>query len=571
MNKPFTPRITHYATRITFAVLMLFTSSLFAQKTDYRKNYEAGKTELKNKNFAKAMELFKKASVEHNDNINKINATYFYGYCAFQLKQYWSANHYLTKIIEKYPTWNKISEVYYLQAVISFEKHEYTPAVVWTQKIQSKFLKRDIENLKWNYLNFPSLKDTVEQIFNRYTKDTTTATILFNLVKDEGGWKNKRFAKRLIENYGINTNPETEVPAVVIAEPVPKDTLRIAVMLPFNLRENIRDNEIKNNMYLFDLYNGLRLSADSMRKGGAKIRLVAYDYGKDSADFLSFIEKPELAGYDIMIGPLQNSIAPRVNKFAQATNTLVINPLSTNLKFTEGSDKVFLFKTSQETQAKQAAIFASTHFSPKKALIITSKNPKDSITANIFKLSFDSTGGKTLGKLALTAGTLAKMDNFFSKKTTDSTGVIYVSTKDQYLGVSIVRKLTELDKTNPLLVHADWIEFQSMNFDQMKKQNLLFLASDYMNYDDDTVRAITKSLRKITHSLPSFYTYTGYEIIYQLAQLSKNDPLFFNKPDLRNIAPQRGFLFNGMDYKNSKDNNLFVIQRFTDNGFEEIK
>ncbi len=552
--------------------LTIVSTTLSAQKVDHRKNYEAAKTELKNKNYAKAIDLFKKASNEHPENINRINATYFYAYCAFQQKQYWSANHYLTKLIEKYPTWNKISEAYYLMSVMSFEKHEYTNGIFWSQKIASKFLKKDVENLKWNYLNFPSLKDSVIELNRKNLKDTTIATILYNLVKDEGGWKNKKYAKRLIEDYGINTETVVTAPVpVVIKPPTPKDSLRIAVMLPFNLKENIRDNEIKNNMYLFDLYNGLRFSADSMRKTGAKIRLVAYDYGKDSIDFIRFIEKPELAGYDIMIGPLQNSVAQATNKYAQTTNTLVINPLSTSLKFTEGSDKVCLFKSSFETQAKQAAYFSSTHFSPKKALIITSKNLKDSIVASTFKLNFDSAGGRTLGKLVLTASTLAKMDNFFSKKTLDSTGVIFVSTKDQYLGVSIVRKLTELDKAIPMMVSADWIEFQSMNFDQMKKQNLYFMGSDYMNLESDTIASISRSLLKKTNSIPSVYTFTGYEVIYQLAKLSKTDINFFNQPEIRNINPQPGFLFNGLDYKKGKDNTLFSIQRFTDAGFEEVK
>ena len=571
MNKTFKSQIKHYSSLITLLMLILSSSFISAQKVDHRKNYESAKTELKTKNYAKAMELFKKASTEHPENINRINATYFYGFCAYQLKQYWSASHYLGKILQKYPTWNKISEVQYLMAVMSFEKHEYSNGVMWTQIVQSKFLKKDIENLKWNYLNFPSLIDTLTELNRKWNSDTTVGNILYNQIKDEGGWKNKKLTKKLIEDYGISTEPEIAVEPAIVKVAPPKDSLRIAIVLPFNLKENIVDNEIKNNMYLFDLYNGIRFSADSIKKAGVKVRFVAYDYGKDSSDFIKFLENPELAGYDIMIGPLQNSIAPAVNKFAQATNTLVINPLSTSLKFTEGSNKVCLFKSSSETQAKQAAFFASTHFLPKKALIITSKSSRDSIIASTFKLNYDSTGGKTIVKITLTASTIGKLDNFFSKKNLDSTGVIFVSTKDQYLGVSIVRKLTELDRSIPMLVSADWIEFQSMNFDQMKKQNLYFLGSDYMNFDNDTITSVTKLLIKKTHSIPSVYTYTGYELVYQLAQLSTRNPEFFNQPDIKNITPMQGYLFNGVDYKNGKDNRLFPIQRFTDTGFEEVK
>ena len=563
---------------LTILLLFVSFSNASAQKNDFAKWYEQGKTEMKNKDFTKAMESFKKVANENPNNPYRINASYFYAYCSLKNKQYWSANHYLNKIIDKNPTWNKIGEAYYLMAQMSFEKHEYSLGVMWSQKIVSKFMKADVDNMKWNFLYFPSLKDTVAEINRKFPTDTCSATILYYLYKNEGGWKNKRAAKKLEEEYGIQDpdDKEKEKEKEVPKEPEgavkpPKDTLSIAVLLPFNLKENIVEGEIKKDLYLFDLYSGMRIATDSMRKAGAKIRLVAYDYGKDSSDFCNFIDKPELTQYDVILGPLQNSVAYKVNKFAQTNNILVINPLSTNLKFTEGSENVFLFKTSPETQAKQAAQFAFQNFRPRKALVLTSKSIKDSTVASIFQTKYDSLGGKVLGKLTLTVGTLAKMDNFFSKKTLDSTGIIFVSTRDQFLGASIVRKLTELDRTNPLLVFPEWMDFQTVSYDQMKTQNIHFLGADYLDFEDDTVAAIRRTIKKRTHSYPSIYTYTGFEAIYQLAQLSMNDPLFFTQPNLKGTAPRPGLLFKGLDFKSCKDNKLFAIQRFTEEGFVEVK
>ncbi|HAR20851.1 MAG TPA: hypothetical protein DCR46_09315, partial [Cytophagales bacterium] len=89
----------------------------FAQKTDYQKMYLQAKEELKAKNFDKAMDLFKKTA-DNLENPQRLNATYFYAYCAIKTKQYWSANHYLNKILERNPNWNKINEVYYLQSLL---------------------------------------------------------------------------------------------------------------------------------------------------------------------------------------------------------------------------------------------------------------------------------------------------------------------------------------------------------------------------------------------------------------------------------------------------------------------
>lgn len=550
--------------------MLVFSGNLFSQKVDYSKVYEQAKTELKNKNFDKGMDLFKQVA-HHKDSPHYLNAIYFYAYCALKQKQYWSANHYLNKIIDNHPDWNKINEAYYLQTQMAFEKHEYSEGIKIAQKVKSKFLKTDLDNMKASFLNFPSLKDTLENINKKYPSDTCLASILFNLTKDETGWKNKSLTKNLAERYGFKDAETTKPEKVAVEEIVEKDTISIAVVLPFNVAENIKDNVIKNDLYLYDLYTGIKLASDSMRKAGAKIRLTAYDYGKDSAGFYTLIDKPEMAQYDILIGPIQNSLASKTSAFAEKNKVLVINPLSTNIKFTEGSNWSYLYKPSNETQAIEAAKFAYNNFKPQKAMIIYGKAAKDSLNAILFQKNFESMGGKIIGKTSLTIGTLAKIGNLFTKKNLDSTGCIYISNNEQYLAVNILKKLTELDYTTPLLVSPQWLEFQSFDFQQMQKQNFHFIAPDYVDYQNDTVASITNFLKTQTNSLPSQYTYIGFELIYQISALAKNDPTFFKQPNLKGKFTNEGLLHHGLDYRKGKDNRNFGIYRFTAEGFTELR
>lgn len=552
------------------SVLLMFSDNLFSQKVDYPKVYEQAKSELKNKNFDKGMDLFKQVA-HQKENPQNINAIYFYAYCALKQKQYWSANHYLNKIIDNYPDWNKLNEVYYLQTQMAFEKHEYAIALKISQKVKSKFLKTDLDNMKCSFLNFPSLTDTVTNLQNKYQADTCLASILFGLVKNESGWKNKSLTKNMVEKYGFK-DAETAKPEKPSEEDViEKDTISIAVMLPFNVSENIKDNVIKNDLYLYDLYTGIKLATDSMRKAGAKIRLTAYDYGKDSTGFYILIDKPEMTQYDILIGPIQNSFAAKIAAFAEKNKVLVINPLSTNIKFTEGSNWSYLYKPSNETQVIEAAKFAYNNFIPKKALIISGKGAKDSLNALLFQKNFETIGGKIIGKTTLTVGTLAKIGNLFTKKNLDSTGCIYVSNNEQYLAVNILKKLTEIDKQTPLLVSPQWLEFQSFDFQQMQKHNFHFIAPDYVDYQNDTVVSITNYLKAQTNSLPSQYTYLGFELIYQINTLAKNDPSFFKQPNLKGKFTSEGLLHHGLDYTKGKDNRNFGIYRFTAEGFTELR
>ena len=550
--------------------VLVFSGNLFSQKVDYSKVYEQAKTEFKNKNFDKGMDLFKQVA-HQKENPQNINAIYFYAYCALKQKQYWSANHYLNKIIDNHPDWNKLNEVYYLQTQMAFEKHEYGEALKISQKVKSKFLKTDLDNMKNNFLNYPSLKDTLVDLQKKYQNDTCLASILFGLVKDESGWKNKSLTKNLAEKYGFKDVETAKPEKVVIEEVIEKDTLSIAVILPFNILENIKDNVIKNDLHLYDLYTGIKLATDSMRRTGAKIRLTAYDYGPDSSGFYTLIEKPEMAQYDILIGPIQNSFASIVSTFAEKNKILVINPLSTNMKFTEGSNWSYLYKPSNETQVIEAAKFAYNNFKPKKALIISGKGAKDSLNALLFQKNFEAIGGKILGKTCLTIGTLAKIGSLFTKKNLDSTGCIYISNNEQYVAVNILKKLTELDYQTPLLVSPQWLDFQSFDFQQMQKQNFHFIAPDYVDYQNDTVIAITNYLKSQTNSVPSQYTYLGFELVYQISALAKNDPLFFKQPNLKGKLTNEGLLQHGLDYTKGKDNRNFGIYRFTAEGFTELR
>jgi ABC-type branched-subunit amino acid transport system substrate-binding protein len=541
--------------------------------------YTDAKTELKNKNFEKAMELFKKAAVDKPDNAYKVNAMYFYAYCALKLKMYWSVSHYLTKILDKYPEWYKIDEVYYLQAQMAFEKKEYANACANTKKIKSIFLRKDISNMEWNFLYFPSLKDTVMVLQKQYPMDTTMATILYCLIKDDSGWKNKKLIKSLVEDYKLEPDSKKEQEKDVkedptkqaMADSIPKDTLNIAVVLPFNLWGNIQDNSIKNDQYVFDLYTGIRLAHDSLKRLGSKIRLVCYDYGKDSIGYYNLIDNPELRQYDLVIGPLQNSLGAKAAEFADTSRTMVINPLSYNSKFMMDTNYVYLFKPSVETQTKEAASFAYSYFKPKKAIIFTSKSAKDSLAALLFQKTFEKAGGKILSKQTLTAGTLGKLNSTFTSKTLDSTGFIFVSTRDQYLGVNIVRKLIELDRTTPLLVYSDWMDFQTISFEQMQKQNIHFIYPDFINKNNDSTQAIGKYLQKRTNCLPSDYTFTGFELMWQIGQLWKNKGALQLPIFLKKLTYRPGLIFKGLDLSQSNDNKCLTIYHFTSEGFREAK
>lgn len=120
------------------------------------------------------------------------------------------------------------------------------------------------------------------------------------------------------------TVPTSVTLAEEVKAPVVKsnssDTLRIAVVLPFNVGA-----EAKHNLSMVEFYRGFLLAVDSMRNYGQPLKILTYDTKDSDESFDQIIALPELKAANVIIGPSNSQHLNVLNEFGQANGIPVIN------------------------------------------------------------------------------------------------------------------------------------------------------------------------------------------------------------------------------------------------------
>lgn len=127
-------------------------------------------------------------------------------------------------------------------------------------------------------------------------------------------------------------------------------SVRVAVLLPFYLRENGRaamgDSLMKESggnasqrelsqplpiysgaLPFLELYEGILIAADSLRALGLNVTLEVFDTGADSTEIYRLLWSEALNGVDLIIGPVFSSNLGRIATWAAERNIPVVSPV----------------------------------------------------------------------------------------------------------------------------------------------------------------------------------------------------------------------------------------------------
>lgn len=113
---------------------------------------------------------------------------------------------------------------------------------------------------------------------------------------------------------------ETETPEP--AQTDPRQSIRIAVALPFMLNE---DNASKSSQRFTEFYKGFLLAVDTLRNSDRPIIVNVYDTEGSVAKVSELIADPELKNNDIIIAPDNAAQLKVLADFARANNVKVLN------------------------------------------------------------------------------------------------------------------------------------------------------------------------------------------------------------------------------------------------------
>jgi hypothetical protein len=397
-----------------------------------------------------------------------------------------------------------------------------------------------------------------------------------------------------------------------------KDEYKVALVLPFMFESIENPIPVIRNTLVLDVYQGIKLAKEELSAKGINIRLFTFDTKKSEKETRKFLN--DLRGMDLIIGPFYPGPVKVISDFSKQEKINIINPLTENVEYMDGNPFAFLFKPSFITTAEKSAEWLIANQPRKNVLILFDQNDRDSLFAQQAKLLLEADSFNILRFQSVTdqsskflldsliekyeeyypkkvADSIAELDNRFIKTRRlrseelkkgfeeypyfyeeddirqerkliayeekfevpgDSIHTILAITKSNSIANNIISIVASRNDSIMLVGFGDWLEFKSLNYQQMDNLNTKFMAPGFIDKSTVLYQQTRDKFRVSYRKLPSEFDLVGYELMMLLGDSMDKYGKYWQK-GLYNKGFISGILSEGLDYTNSNDNQVVPI------------
>src|SRR6267154_256192 len=359
---------------------LLSCTTLFSQ--DFKRDYKKAKELYNDGNYSSAMDGFKPLMMYDRNNPYPEYACFYYALSAHRLGFSFVAKEMFLQTKKVYPEWDQRDDVNYWLVKIYLEQREYFHAWQLAREIHDPSLKQDLDALKKLAL---SKIDDVEILKMMLEENPHDELISFALAKGIGKQIIQTDAN-LLDSLVVefNWNKDDFISSEAL-RPVFKDRYRIALMLPFRTSTLDAGPGKKRSQNVLDIYQGMKLAADSLLKEEILLDLLAYDTDHDPEVIKKLLKEPELKTADVIVGPIFPEDTKQVQEFSELNKiNLFGHPFSNNSDFIGQNPFAFLYQPSYATLGEKSAELLATKSSNKNCFVFYGESPKDSVMAFSF-------------------------------------------------------------------------------------------------------------------------------------------------------------------------------------------
>lgn len=531
--------------------VLFATCIAFAQDADYGRKYESGKALLKEGKYELAKEVFRPLMQEAEGNRYAAYAHYFYALSALKTNKLDEARLALLQLLQKYPDWPDADNAQYLLANVAFEKKDYPSAFNYLDKIRSKPVKEDAENLKRHYTAATTAK-ALKELQKKYPDDQVLAGVLVDKLMLSTDPEDLSLAGQLNDKFKLNRAEQiTES-----TKSEKKDVYNVSVLLPFNYNQLVSSKTARNNQLAVDMFNGIQMAKDKLEEEGVRINLLAYDIGNETDQMLRLINQPDFAASDLLVGPLYGSTIKAAIAFASQQRIGQINPITNNGQILQNNPVAYLFQPSIESQARYAANYALQTFPLKTAVILWGASARDSVLAHTYRRFFTEGGGKVLSFKKIAQSSVGQMEAALAGYDDTKAGHIFIPSTQQNIAINFMSVMEKNFSKVPVITMANWLDYHMINFDQYERRNVHFIFPEFVDYRKPEVIAFKQAYIAKRNLIPSIYAYQGYELMMRFGRALGEFGTNFHA-GLQSMPVTPGILLPGFDYGGSNDN-LYV-------------
>ncbi|MCF6364635.1 MAG: LysM peptidoglycan-binding domain-containing protein [Bacteroidales bacterium] len=309
-------------------------------------------------------------------------------------------------------------------------------------------------------------------------------------------------------------------------------SFNIVLLLPLHLDRNVyyisnyKDEKdkmfYKNTKVFFELYEGILLALQTLKKQGLSINLSVYDTKNDSKTVNDIMKSLNYNDVDLIIGPVYSANVKIATNYAKNNRINLISPLSQNIDLIKNNPFVYQVVPSTEMRIKKTSdMFGRMHDT--SIVMIHNGTEKEKKLINIYKnkLVQSSSFQETTNAISLKTVNYNKggEETIEDALSVGVQNVIVIPSDEEVFITQVVDKLNLLSETYDikLVGSPNWESFQNINLKHLKDLSFHYISPVFRNYSNPEVKKFVAEYRTTFETEPSIYSFEGYDIMYYFA------------------------------------------------------
>jgi ABC-type branched-subunit amino acid transport system substrate-binding protein/outer membrane protein assembly factor BamD (BamD/ComL family) len=556
-------------TLLVLVLCLLGTPLLAQRKNDAQQLYLQAKSQFQQEQWAQAMESFRRVAADPSASGFAPYASFFYAVSAIRAGRMDEAKAMLRQLQQKYPNWDKQEEVNYWQARVLLEENNFEPAIATIEKIRSRSVKGDAEEMAAFHLQRGASVDQLKRILSQHQEARYVAQVLARKLSSQPVVaQDQQLLSQLVKRYKLD---QDLLGATATGTSERKESYNVAVMMPF-LLENLQPEKNMRDIYFtLDIYEGMKMAQEELEAEGIRTNLYAYDTRRDSLTTLKHLRAPEMQSMDLIVGPLYPGPTKAALDFAYNRGVNLVNPISTNPEIIQNNPYAFLFKPSLHTQGRKAADFAARTFQPPRALVIYGTKDRDTIMANAYRQELVKRGFIDIRMEQIKPGNESRVRSLLisdqpedmlpgGRLSGERIGHVMIASEDEGIVANAMNAISSRKDRLSVIGHETWVKKNLISNDQLERLGVYLMAPEYLDYNNPTFFEFRDKYLARVHSMPGRYAYLGYDLMMYFGRMMYRYGNLFQNEGSSEIY--NGVICTGFNYQAYRDNQCVPIIQY---------
>ena len=509
-------------------------------------------------------------------------AYYYHAIASFRQRNYVSTLVTVKQLLDKFPDWRKKDDANYLLGAASFEINNIDDAMQALRRVGDPEFRPEIDLMEQYFLSQITDLNRLKTIQRQYPENRNLGLALITLIQQRSTDKGDlELSDRLSNRYGIPSSTPVasvgaETPAqtpVVGSIAVPRNKAKgyhnVAVLFPFRAYEFDPEKRPRNNQYVYDLYDGMKMAKTKLQSEGITINLFAYDIGNDEDKTLDLLNNPTFAQTDLLFGPLYSEPNRLVRDYTNQNGMVLVNPIATGSELVANQPSAFLAQPSLNQQAIRSLDFVKSLNVPKKVAIYFGTARRDSTLALAYQAEAKKAGYQVVD-FRRASGNAESMAVGMQASELNKPGHVFFSSSNADDGIRLLDALSRRKISGPLLVTASSFDLYKTSTSTFNRRETYLLYPDFIDTERAAATDFESKYLNERNTIPSVFACQGYDqLLFFGRQIARRGTPLKNWATMR-TEPDEDYVLSGFDYTKNNENQIVPIVKCTGGKFVKV-